>query len=93
MRRWLRVLPDGVLEEVDLELDVQRSVDGIVLVRDRDEFGLVRATWPMPDEVVAEAEATCQLMRELVELRAEPFGKVGPAWLERFLAETGNGRA
>jgi uncharacterized protein len=75
-----------VLEEVDLELDVLRYADGSVRVRDRDEFERVRAAWSMPEEVVTQAEATCERLRALVEARAEPFGEVGRAWLARFLA-------
>jgi hypothetical protein len=36
--RWA----DDVLEEVDLELDILRSADGTVSVRDRDEWERVR---------------------------------------------------
>lgn len=80
--RWV----DDVLEEVDLELDIVRSVNGSVCVRDRDEFDRVREAWPMPENVAAQAEATCGRIRELVESSAEPFGHVGRAWLSRFLA-------
>ena len=83
--RWI----DDVLEEVDLELDILRSADGSVYVRDQEAFDNVRAAWAMPDEVAAQAEATCERVRALVEQGAEPFGEVGRAWLSRFLAETG----
>jgi hypothetical protein len=78
-----------VLEEVDLELDILRSPDGTVQVRDRDEFERVQSVWPMPADIVAQAEETCERIRALVELGAEPFGTVGHAWLTRFLAEVG----
>ena len=81
--RWV----DDVLEEVDLELDILRSADGSVRVRDRDEFDRVRAAWAMPGDIAAQAEATCGRVRALVELGAEPFGAVGRAWLARFLAD------
>jgi hypothetical protein len=76
-----------VLEEVDLELDILRSLDGTVQVRDRDELERVQAIWPMPAEIVAQAKATCERIRALVESGAEPFGTVGHAWLARFLDE------
>ena len=76
-----------VLEEVDLELDVVRTTDGVVRVRDREEFERVRAAWPMPAEVVARAEEACEWARGMVERREEPFGEVGAGWLERFVAE------
>lgn len=84
--RWV----DDVLEEVDLELDVLRAADGRVRVRDQDEFDRVRATWAMPDDVTAQAEATCEQVRLLVEQDAEPFGTIGPAWLARFVSEVGD---
>lgn len=83
--RWA----DDVLEEVDLELDVLRSADGSVRVRDREEFDRVREAWAMPGDVAAQAEETCDRVRALVELGAEPFGDVGRAWLSCFLAEAG----
>ena len=81
--RWV----DDVLEEVDLELDILRSAGGSVRVRDREELARVREAWAMPGDVAAQAEATCERVRALVELGIEPFGAVGRAWLSRFLAE------
>ena len=80
--RWL----EGVLEQVDLELDVLRTADGKVWVRDRDKFDQVRKDWPMPDDIVSQAEETCERVRELVERGTEPFGKVGQRWLADFFA-------
>ena len=76
-----------VLEEVDLELDIIGSADGSVQVRDQDEFDRVRTTLAMPDEIVAQATATCEQVRALVALGTEPFGEVVQAWLARFLTE------
>jgi hypothetical protein len=79
---------DGdVLEEVDLELDVQRFLDGRVELRDEDELARVRARWAMPPDVVASALETAARVLYLVRTRAEPFDTVGHAWLERFLVE------
>ncbi len=80
--RW-----DGnILEEVDLELDVLRNRDGHTDVRDRDQFEQTHAAWPMPADVIAQAEATCDQVYAWVEQGVEPFGIVGQAWLMRFLA-------
>lgn len=87
--RWI----DDALEEVDLELDILRSADGSVRVRDREEFDRVREAWAMPGEIAVRAEETCARVRALVESGAEPFGSVGRAWLSRFLAEAGTPRA
>lgn len=76
----------GVLEEVDLELDILRSISGEVSVRDQDAFDQVRQDWGMPDHIAAQAEATCAQIYALVAHNAEPFGTVGHQWLARFLA-------
>lgn len=81
--RWV----GDVLEEVDLELDILRTPDGDVRLRDREAFDRVREAWDMPDDVVIQAEETCERIRALVERGAEPFGDVGRAWLARFLAD------
>jgi len=86
--RWL----DGALEEVDLELDILRSAAGQVWVRDRDEFESVRERWPMPQDLVMRAEATCEEIRAQVERRTEPFGEVGLRWLRLLMEETSDWR-
>jgi hypothetical protein len=82
--RWV----DGALEEVDLELDILRSTDGGVQVRDREAFTRIQQAWAMPDDIAQQAQETCERVRALVERGAEPFDAVGRAWLFRFLAET-----
>ncbi|MGH2547913.1 MAG: DUF402 domain-containing protein [Thermomicrobiales bacterium] len=77
-----------VLEVVDLELDVLRTADGRVQIRDRDEFERTRTAWAMPDHIAAQAETACEQLRDWVERGIEPFGSVGHAWLARFLTET-----
>lgn len=79
--RWV----DDALEEVDLELDTLRFLDGSVRVRDREEFDRVREAWVMPDDIATRAEETCERVRELVEQRVEPFGNVGRSWLSRWI--------
>jgi hypothetical protein len=80
---------NDALEEVDLELDILRSADGSVRVRDQREFDRVREAWAMPADIAAQAELTCKEVRELVALGAEPFGNAGRVWLSRFLTEAG----
>lgn len=75
--RWI----DDVLEEVDLELDILRFADSSVRVRDQETFDHVREAWAMPDEIAAQAQATCERVRTQVEQGAEPFGAVGRTWL------------
>jgi uncharacterized protein len=67
--RWL----GDALEIIDLDLDVVRSINGNVRVRDQDEFELVRMTWARPDDIATQAAATCERLRELIARRAQPF--------------------
>jgi len=76
------------IEEIDLELDILRGADGRVWVRDRDEFERVRAEWEMPADIAAQAEATSEQIRAMLERGDEPFGEIGLGWLARFLAES-----
>jgi len=78
----------NILEEVDLELDILRSHDGDVWVRDQDTFERIRTEWAMPNEIVVEAQDTCNHIRSLVEQATEPFGNIGLLWLSHFLATT-----
>jgi uncharacterized protein len=75
------------LEEVDLELDILRAANGAVSVRDQDEFDRLRTAWDMPGDIAAQAQATCEHVRTLVEQGAEPFSSAGQAWLARFIAD------
>lgn len=77
------------LEETDLELDILRDTNGNVHVRDQEEFKRIQEVWAMPDDIVAQAEATCEQVCAMVECGVEPFGDVGRAWLSRFLSEAG----
>jgi protein associated with RNAse G/E len=77
----------NTVEEVDLELDILCLASGEVRIRDREEFDRVQEVWAMPDPVVVQVEETCRRIQGLVELGAEPFGKVGRTWLSRFLDE------
>ena len=79
---------DDVLEEIDLELDILRSANGEVWVRDQDKFEHVRTTWNMPNDIAVRAESTCEHVRLLVEQVMEPFGSVGHSWLSRFLTDS-----
>ena len=77
-----------ILEEVDLELDIVRSFDGNVWIRDQDTFARLRTEGNMPYDIAAEAEHTCYQMRSMVEEACEPFGSVGFSWLAQFLKTT-----
>ncbi len=79
----------NVLEEVDLELDILRSADGTVRVRDEYLFRHLKERRGLPADIVVSAEATCERIRDAVARRAEPFGDVGQSWLTRFVQGLG----
>jgi uncharacterized protein len=74
----------NILEEVDLELDILRSHDGKVWIRDQDNFEQLQTQWGIPLEIARQALATCHQIRSFVEQSDEPFGSVGISWLTRF---------
>jgi protein associated with RNAse G/E len=74
----------GGVYMVDLDLDVVRYRDGGVAVLDEDEFEDHRRRFHYPESVVDAARAAAaRLVVDLGE-RREPFGEVGPAWLQRY---------
>jgi hypothetical protein len=75
----------ATLEEVDLELDILRTADGQVVIRDQAAFAQVIAQWPMPAPLSQAADRTCRQIAAAVTHQTEPFGAVGAAWLAAFL--------
>jgi hypothetical protein len=78
----------GVVSAVDLDLDVVQHRDGTVRVLDEDEFAEHQVLYHYPAAVVAQAQATTDDLVARLTAGAEPFGKAGSAWLQRFV---GNG--
>lgn len=76
----------GRVTLIDLDLDVVRSWQGEVEIVDRDEFELHQVELAYPRELIEAAERTASEVADLVVRRAEPFGDVGRAWLERAIA-------
>jgi hypothetical protein len=77
-----------ILEEIDLELDVLRSRDGKVWIRDQDTFERLQIHGGLPLDIATKAMATCQQIHAFVEQSVEPFGSVGISWLTGFLQQT-----
>jgi uncharacterized protein len=75
---------DNAVEEVDLELDILRTADGLVYGRDEEAFNEIRDS--MPPDIVAQAEKTFAQIHRQIEQKIEPFGEAGFAWLRRFLS-------
>lgn len=78
---------DGdVVTMTDLDLDVILGRDGAAFLEDEDEFEEHRIAFGYPDDVVTTARATADAVLDAIGARAEPFGAVGPAWLEKLVA-------
>ncbi len=75
---------DGtVLRAVDLDLDVVRGNTGRVWVDDEDEFAEHRVRYRYPDDVVAAAMASCDLVQAAVAGQRAPFDGVASGWFAR----------
>jgi len=73
----------------DLDLDVVRGVNGLVIVDDEDEFAEHQVAYGYPVEVIAAAEAARAELLDLVGSSAPPFDDATPArWLERLREAT-----
>lgn len=75
-------LGTGLIEFVDLDLDVERLDDGPVRVLDRDEFDERRVTLRYPAAVADEALRTAALVEELMTRRQGPFDGAWRRWRE-----------
>jgi hypothetical protein len=81
--RW--VSGDHV-EMADLDLDVIRRFDGSAEILDEDEFAEHQVRYGYPPEVISDAERTASTLLAAVTSGAEPFGRVGRAWLAKVPA-------
>jgi uncharacterized protein len=73
-----------VIEAVDLDLDVLRTRDGLVLLDDEDEFEEHQVLYGYPPEIIAGARASADRLMAAVAAGDEPFGGVGDNWLVRY---------
>jgi len=70
----------------DLDLDVVRRFTGECYIDDEDEFADHQVRFGYPSELVATTRATADRLFAEVCAGSEPFGSVGPAWLQRCRA-------
>ena len=75
----------GVVRCVDLDLDVIRGDNGMVMVDDVDEFAEHQLSFGYPAEVVRAAEESCTAVYAAVSDRTPPFdGAASRVWLARL---------
>jgi hypothetical protein len=74
---------------VDIDLDVVRTADGRVAVRDEDEFLQHQVAMDYPLRLIDTARATAARIAIAVENRHEPFGDVGVSWMNRAVELAG----
>lgn len=77
----------------DLDLDVVRRFTGECYIDDEDEFAEHRVRYGYPAELIAATQAAAELLFAQVSEGVEPFGAVGPAWLDRCRARNATGWA
>ena len=74
---------------IDLDLDVVRGSNGLVIVDDEDEFAEHQVAFGYPPDVIASAEDSCAELVELIRSGTAPFDSAARAgWLERLRALT-----
>jgi hypothetical protein len=73
---------DGTtLRAVDLDLDVVRGFNGLVVVDDEDEFAEHQVAFGYPAEVVAAARASCEAVLAAVRAGHAPYDGSKHDWL------------
>ena len=73
------------VEMLDLDLDVVLTQDGVVEVRDREEFELHIKELRYPDELIARALATVDEVKEALASAREPFATAPRPWFQQVL--------
>lgn len=76
----------NTVRQVDLDLDVIRTREGSVVTVDEDEFIEHQAAFDYPAELIEGARGAEREVTEMMERRAEPFGRASLPWLERASA-------
>lgn len=74
------------VSQIDLDLDVVRTLDESVVVVDRDEFAMHQVTLAYPEEIVGMAERATKDAVELLTTCTPPFDHTATPWWD--LADT-----
>ena len=71
------------VEMLDLDLDVVLTQDGVVEVRDREEFELHIKELRYPSQLVARARSTVDEVKEALASGREPFAAAPRPWFQQ----------
>ena len=69
------------LSQIDLDLDVVRTLDDTVVVLDEDEFAEHQLRYSYPPHIIASARAATDAAVDRVQRREEPFGSAVRSWI------------
>lgn len=69
------------VQQVDLDLDVARTLDGSIVVLDEDEFLDHQVRYAYPDDLIAAARAATERAVALLSSGVEPFDAASLPWL------------
>ncbi len=69
------------MHQIDLDLDVARTLDGSVVVLDEGEFRDHQVRYGYPDELIAAARAATDRVVARLTAGDEPFGGAAEPWL------------
>jgi predicted RNA-binding protein associated with RNAse of E/G family len=71
----------STIRQVDLDLDVVRTVTGAIEVLDEDEFADHQLRFGYPADLVDGARRATDKVIDLLDRRVEPFGSAAQRWL------------
>jgi protein associated with RNAse G/E len=71
----------GGIRQVDLDLDVIRTVDGHVQTLDEDEFAHHQVLYQYPPDLIAAARRAADEVALMLQQHTEPFGHAADRWI------------
>jgi hypothetical protein len=76
-------LSAGGIRQVDLDLDVIRTIDGRVETLDEDEFAHHQVLYQYPTDLIAAARRSADEVARMLAEHAEPFGHAAERWINQ----------
>jgi len=74
---------EGIVEMIDLDLDVLVLDDGTVPIDDEDEFEEHQVSFGYPRGMIERARSETSRVADLIDRGEEPFFDVAVSWLEQ----------